>query len=681
MTISEVRIQSLIIVFKKILSLLNDSFIYPIVLSSLLAPMVHANDSTSEIGELYKQTSLTKLISIKAITVSKKEEFTQDAPGIVTVFSKKEIEMFGAIDLWDLLGKIPGVMTVNTTMSNAIQMRGDKVNLSATHVLILLDGTPISRDGYDGGIWNGVIYSSFPIEAIEQVEVIRGPGSVLYGTNAFSGVVNIITKTAVQDDAEAAFTMGSFDTYGIDFFSSFKKLNGLRVTTALSFLDTDGSPYDAVGIDSISFAHKNFQRNRLGIHSRAEYKGFHLNTSLTSIYKYQLNGTQSTHETTNDIDKYFIDAGYTYDINNKWSLSGKYSYIRTETEIPVTQIASAPIFNYNFDDKIAEATVKGAVTEKIDVIVGGVYSMFNGTSSSVSEWSFNWKSIYAATDYQVKDFLKLNIGGQYHDAGNNSTKFVPRAGVISKVGPNFGVKILYGQAFRAPYSVEKEVVLSFILGNPDLKPELITTYDLQLFFENTFFHASLTGFHSVQENLIERVPITHDSTLQANYQNMFQNHGELTINGLEAESKITPNDHIYISGSFNYQINEDAAGFENYSLAPNYFFKWGLGFNNNFITSGIYAIHNSAFYGNSHYKSPVTVASSTKTESMTNLSANVLIRLNKVVPILTFPDIRLQLYVSNILDQQYYVSDVLSQLDNRPSMPGRAFYIKLKCAL
>lgn len=148
-------------------------------------------------SDVFDDMSLEDLLSVEIVTASKKAESLSDAPGVVTVITAGEIRAFGATNLMDALQRVPGLQPISSHLfvQNVASMRGDLMTHTDNHVLILLDGRPV-REGLLGGT-NSPVYTGFPIDMIERVEVIRGPGSVLYGTNAFTGVVNIITKKLI----------------------------------------------------------------------------------------------------------------------------------------------------------------------------------------------------------------------------------------------------------------------------------------------------------------------------------------------------------------------------------------------------------------------------------------------------------------------------------------------------
>src|SRR4029078_13627682 len=112
-------------------------------------------------------------------------------PGIVTVLQGEELEALGRRFAWDALALVPGIQPVRGQVSSASAVvRGIQFPFNSGNLKILLDGVPLSRQS--SGINGSVLF--LPVEQIDRIEVIRGPGSVVYGDFAFMGLVNIITR-------------------------------------------------------------------------------------------------------------------------------------------------------------------------------------------------------------------------------------------------------------------------------------------------------------------------------------------------------------------------------------------------------------------------------------------------------------------------------------------------------
>lgn len=129
---------------------------------------------------------------LKVEAATKTEIPISKAPSAVTVVTAKQISESGARTVPDLLRLVAGVNVRWNPMTQTIDMRGFGENPFANRVLMLIDGAPVNS-GDTGGFPLSPAFDLFPIENIKRVEVVRGPGSSLYGENAYWGVINIVT--------------------------------------------------------------------------------------------------------------------------------------------------------------------------------------------------------------------------------------------------------------------------------------------------------------------------------------------------------------------------------------------------------------------------------------------------------------------------------------------------------
>ncbi len=152
------------------------------------------------------------------VTASRRQQSTLEAPYSTTVITAEEIELSGATSLPELLRRVPGAEVTYLGVSSAnLSFRGFNQR-AANKVLVLIDGRPLYEDFMGITLWPT---NPVGIEEIERIEVIRGPGSALYGANAMLGVVNIITR-APGSTPSALFrgTAGSGNTYAGSFVAS-----------------------------------------------------------------------------------------------------------------------------------------------------------------------------------------------------------------------------------------------------------------------------------------------------------------------------------------------------------------------------------------------------------------------------------------------------------------------------
>src|SRR5262252_7392794 len=133
-------------------------------------------------------------LEIKVVTASKFAESISDAPGVMSVVSRDELQRFGGVTLAEILDRVPGLNLTSAyfTDRSIVAARGDQTKINGGHVLFLINGRP-TREILEGGLVSDLL-ESFPVSALDHIEVVKGPGSVLYGSNAFSAVINLITK-------------------------------------------------------------------------------------------------------------------------------------------------------------------------------------------------------------------------------------------------------------------------------------------------------------------------------------------------------------------------------------------------------------------------------------------------------------------------------------------------------
>ena len=150
------------------------------------------------------QFSLEDLMNVQVTSVSKKDQRLAKAGAAVFVITQEDIRRSGATNIPDLLRMVPGVDVARVDHSNwAISIRGFS-DVYANKVLVLIDGRSVYHPIYSGVVWYA---QDVPLEDIDRIEVIRGPGGTVWGANAMNGVINIITKSA-------AATLGGILTAG-----------------------------------------------------------------------------------------------------------------------------------------------------------------------------------------------------------------------------------------------------------------------------------------------------------------------------------------------------------------------------------------------------------------------------------------------------------------------------------
>lgn len=609
------------------------------------------------------QLSLDELVDINVdvVTPSKTAEPLSQSPGIVSVFTDKEIALFGARDLGEVLSRITGIQPYDSinTGRHRLAVRGDQPGINNNHILFLLNGTPLNRESYTGGIWTQAPLLTVPLPMIKRIEVSRGPGSVLYGTNAFAGVVNIITKQAEELKDQVTISYGSNNTRAIDATYATSK-DDLKIASAFRFYDTDGWDFKTTSTGGSEFSDNAYSKSP-GFIATAHYKNWYAATSYGDAEQFTVRGNPAAPVPgQTDNKKFFIDLGFEHTFNNQWQIKTSASYVSGRTDHVVVDSANDfATIKYQTDDARLELTSQGPLSDNFHLLVGGTVDFFSGNldnpptlTLSVDDWENYLFGLYGQLEYRFGN-TKLIAGAQYNKLETISGDVVPRLGLVHNFTKHFGFKALYGEAFRAPYIVERALQGSIgpisITGTPSLSPEVVTNYDLQFFYEKEQLQASVTWFRSEQEDLITRTTPTPTNIV-------FANKGGLDIEGLELETKFTFNKNWYFTGSYSYQFNEDNEGVTNFTLQPNHIIKLGLAYTDKNWSVGLFDSYFDAYHDNSKLN-PDRSDVNPSSKGYHNLSLNASLRLPQ------FHGVTVSAYLDNLLNEDVYL----------PAQPGTAF--------
>lgn len=649
-----------------------------VTISLLLAISLQSPLIAQETEDLMDM-SLDDLLNMEVTTASKSAEKLSDAPGVISVVTKDELERFGGTTLRDILERVPGLISsgANYTNRTTIAPRGDQIKQNSSHVLILINGRPV-REVQEGGVSSDIL-ETFPVNIIERIEVIKGPGSVLYGSDAFSAVINVITVKAEKNSLSVTGLSEIGGGYGTSGDFTFK-MGDLSIVAAgryyektewetpfkTSYWVSIPDPPFYVAMDTtinVSIPDKG-----PGAYLGVNYKGLSLMSSYNQWKTYYFSGS-SIWEV--ELKKYFTNLGYNQKVSENWDMDFNVTYAHSDLNGELISKRSC----YNL---VAEWTNSITLTTKTKLVIGGLYNKNSGEESSllenypaipigtvVSEGDVNSLASYAQIDYRLFESLKLIGGMQANKVENIKLNVVPRAGLIWYPVSRFNVKALYSEAFRAPSINEVNMnFVGFLLGNPDLEPEKVATIDLSLSYQGEQTQLAVNLFQSKMSNIVQI------------YYSTYENRGNVTYQGAEFEGKYYLNRSLYICGSVLYQTNENdslknLAPIANLGTKAGISYVWDKG-----ITIGLFDIYqgdlDDKFKGN---RNPNQGA-----YNLLHLHSKF--NLNKLFNMSFEPGLSLYINIDNLLDKEHFGYDLGgSTMDGIPSVPGRAVYFGLNASL
>jgi outer membrane receptor for ferrienterochelin and colicins len=546
--------------------------VFCVVNSSLSAradePASEPSEENLEIGSL-NSLSIEQLLDIRVTGASKVDELAFDAPGIIEVITRDELNRFGGTSLRDILERVSGVIGSSGEVSDraSIVIRGDQLAQSTNHVLFLLNGRPI-REVEEGGVLSD-LYKSFPVGVIDRIEIIKGPGSVLYGSNAMSGVVNVITTEASRTGASVSVMEGLPTSFGFSGEATLKVGDMGIVAAARRF---KSEPW------SVDYKYTGFaagQHEKVAVPDQGEgaylglsYKGLRLNSGLViwdnSSFAPALGAIGRVQWA-----KYFADLGYSADLFKQWTTSFNITYNRSLLNLkhPATG------FTRDSSEVLAEWTNTIRVIDELRFVVGGLFSTQTGeeisspTQSLIANTTRRSFAFYAEGNFAPIEQLTLVAGVQANRIQNLNVDLGVRGGFIWHPTSSFSIKAFYSEAYRAPSIDESSLNFMGLMGNPDLNPEKVRTIDVSLGYKTRDLQLALNGFVSMYRQSIgadfTKVPIS--------YVNM----GETTIAGGELEAKRYFNREIYVTSSVAYQRSTDTKGTWDITSLPTLEWKFG----------------------------------------------------------------------------------------------------------
>ncbi len=536
---------------------------YLLLLTLLLTVMLaEASEPTDDLKPVLTNLSIEELMEIEVATVygaSKYEQKVTEAPSSVTIITSDDIKKYGYRTLADILRSVRGFYTTYDRNYHYIGVRGfSRPGDYNTRVLLLVNGVRINDNIYD----QASIGTDFPLDVdlIDHVEIIRGSGSSLYGSNAFFGVINVITKSGRDiEGMEVSGEAGSFNTYKGRFSYGNQFQNGLEMVLS-------GSYYDSKGDDRLFFKDFDDPTTNNGIAEDLDYDrykslfgkfSFH-DFTLQSAYIDRKKGvpTASFETVFNDsrfftVDEHFyIDLKYEHNFAHDLSVMARlnYNYYDYHGDYPYdyADTGAPPYIVLNKDYSRGEwlggeLQISKKLFEKHKFIIGGEYrDNFKQEQKNSDEIQVylndkrdsNIWALYIQDEYKILNNLILNAGVRYDNYETFGSTTNPRLAFIYNPFEKTTFKLLYGTAFRAPNAYELYYNDGDISSksNSDLKSETIKTYELvyeQVIGNN--LRGTASAFYYKIDDLITFTTDPSDNLL------VFENIDNVEAKGVEFE--------------------------------------------------------------------------------------------------------------------------------------------------
>lgn len=536
--------------------------------------------------------SLEELMQISVSIATLDERPMADAPGVISVITREDIVRWNPRDITDLLNLVPGFnISIEGLNAPLIQLRGTG-NRQDT-ALIMIDGHRLNSE-----LFGGITYviRDIPVEMIEKIEIIRGPGSAIYGSNAFESVINIVTvPDSFAGEKSSIFARYGSHQSGHGGISLKKDLAGFRLVASAAGEQSEGPSYNYTDrgaksgeIDyeqEIGNLYLNVNKGPLtvlGFYNRENVGPY------IGISQYLNERTDRTYDTM------AFEAKYQTDISDFGNVTAKVYYNRFDYDCLWEVLPSDRVPPKGFlqdatvtDSRLgAEIVYRHTFFENHQVTIGGNLDRLRLFSSSLKQsvsdvylmemeripggWIEEDKNHCFALFFQDSfDFLsdwRIILGARFDRYTKYGNAFSPRVGIVRSLGKWGKIKLLYGQAFRAPSYYESNTnAYGGLIPNNDIDPETLSTWEAEYSYTRKSFSGSINVYYTAIEDLI--------STIQTPEGNSKDNKYDLDTWGVETEIRKTffDNRHsIRLNGYCNYSEDDDD---HRIKRVPNYGFN------------------------------------------------------------------------------------------------------------
>lgn len=565
-----------------------------------LFPALPAQAAGDEVEKLLP-LSLEELLSVKVSISTNTLQSLSKAPSVVSVITAEDIKATGTTNLTEILQSLPGVYIRHNLFGfrPQITMRGS----NSTNTLLMINGAPVKDLAWSTGIfWKGL-----PANMIERVEVIRGPGSALFGADAAAGVINVITKTAGKiAQSEAGVRAGSFDSQEA-WVQHGTQWNGFDIALTADVSHTDGHrPFYGADAQSargdVSYAPGHAGtgwdnqdiRFSIGLDNwrlLADYtRHSNLETGLTGAGV--LDPLTSASDSQTSLALLYNNANFAKD----WGLNAEVRYrdleyssgdgfqerppgYRSTLSNPATTYPDGQLNQQRSAERRMNFEVSGLYSGLKDhaVRLGGGYvwqdlydvehrvnygkisdtltlppgsplvDISNSAYAFAPEKSRSNRYLFLQDVWNFADDWEFTAGARYDDYSDFGSTVNPRLALVWQTTDRLTTKLMYGEAFRAPSYLELYSRTAASNPNPALLPETSKTWDLAFTYRaSSNLNLGLNLFHFAMSDMIA---LLHDSPTTVQY----QNGGNHVIRGTEMEAQWQATPTLRIAGNLTHR--------------------------------------------------------------------------------------------------------------------------------
>lgn len=483
----------------------------------------------SSLSGLAQAEDALQLEETLVVSAAGYEQNIADAPASISVINREELEKQAYTDVIDAVKNIPGVYVTGGGNAQDISIRG----MSSSYTLFLVDGRPISAgrsvntNGSDGGKQIGLP----PLAMIERIEVIRGPMSSLYGSEAMGGVINIITRKGgdawagtISTEYTHSFNDLSNDEQQVNAYLAGPLLEGLlgmRVNGA--YTGKDESDFAGGGDSAASTPETKRREGGLEFYLTPDeqnrfalgYQSATQETTTTPGKSVAATATGSTYRYDKDIYTLSHDGQYGELLVNSYLQHDISDRVQAQTKQEEMSVFNSQA-SYFWGKHVVTFGGQYKQEEFVDETNGLLTSNVPGAVKSVDRWI---GALYTEVDWGVTDDLSVTTGLRYNDDELFGGHLSPRVYSVYRFTPELTFKGGVSTGYKQPGLSDATAGFgrgtggggspaphprALIIGNPELDPETSTSYEFGYVYDNAELglNTSLMLFHTQYKDKI-----------------------------------------------------------------------------------------------------------------------------------------------------------------------------------
>ncbi|AZJ36329.1 TonB-dependent siderophore receptor [Tenacibaculum singaporense] len=526
----------------------------------LISFMVFSQENTSVEEDATSSYDLDEVI----VTATRTSRQLSSIPMPVTLITKEQLQKSGSVRLRDILLEQTGITIVSDFgNSEGVQLQG----VAADYTLILLDGVPIV-----GRTSGNIDLNRLTVNNIKQIEIVKGPSSSLYGSEAIGGVINIITEKPKYEQFKGLLSYfvrgGAKNELDINTNVVWKKKK-LGVVAGVNLNSSEGFDLSPETASKTTAPHQNFTGNIKVMYDFSDK----LQGTISQRYFSQKQGDDSEE---NKQEDWNVTTKLSHEITNKWDVD--YTFYATKYN-------AESIFNNektNYNQTLLRPEIKSKNTFSTGTLILGAGANLESLERTEFEGvkKFNTPYVFSQFDFNPINNLNVIVGARFEDSNQYKSAFTPKISSSYKINDWLMAKGSVGYGFKAPdfrqlyfnfkntasgYIVLGTQTLHDLYGDlpavqtieKELKPESSIGYNLGFQVQPiSNLKLNINLFRNDIKDLID----TFDTQLEASKLNLpagtrtfsYRNIDEVYTQGIEVDANYKINNNFRILGGYQF---------------------------------------------------------------------------------------------------------------------------------